>query len=111
MGFAPAAPTQPAAETPAAETPAAETPAAETPAAETPAAETPAAAKPAAEVVRIPDSDDEGRHDAEVLDVLERLVEPVGTAPLTDPGEMRARLARTAAAKKPGSRSDERFHE
>lgn len=65
----------------------------------------------AAEVVRVPDADDDGRHDAEVLDVLERLVEPVGTGSTADPGEMRARLARTAARKKPGSRADERFQE
>jgi hypothetical protein len=65
-----------------------------------------------ASVVRVPDADDEGRHDAEVLDVLERLVEPIGTpVPEADPGAMRARLARTAARKKPGSRSDERFHD
>ncbi len=68
--------------------------------------------KPAAEVVKVPESDDVERHDAQVLDVLERLVEPIGAgAPTTDPGDLRARLARTAAAKKPGSRSDERFHE
>jgi hypothetical protein len=63
-------------------------------------------------VVPIPDADDADRHDAEVLDVLERLVEPIGTpVPEADPGAMRARLARTAARKKPGSRSDERFHD
>ena len=92
-------------------TPPAERAAPAQPTSEKPAAATPAAAEPAAEVVRVPEPDDDGRHDAEVLDVLERLVEPIGTAPATDPGEMRARLARTAAAKKPGSRSDDRFHE
>jgi hypothetical protein len=46
-----------------------------------------------------PDSDDE------VLDVLNRLV-PSSEEPhvLDDPGDLRARLARTAALKKPGSR-------
>jgi hypothetical protein len=45
--------------------------------------------------------------DAAVLDVLNRLVEPVGDpgpAGDDDVGDMRARLARTAALKKPGSR-------
>ena len=44
--------------------------------------------------------------DATVLDVLNRLVEPVGDPdPASDDvGDMRARLARTAALKKPGSR-------
>jgi hypothetical protein len=44
--------------------------------------------------------------DATVLDVLNRLVEPVGDpGPAGDDvGDMRARLARTAALKKPGSR-------
>lgn len=43
--------------------------------------------------------------DAAVLDVLNRLVEPVGDPPTEDDQtDMRARLARTAALKKPGSR-------
>ncbi len=44
--------------------------------------------------------------DATVLDVLNRLVEPVGDPEPAgdDIGDMRARLARTAALKKPGSR-------
>lgn len=44
--------------------------------------------------------------DADVLDVLNRLVEPVGDPEPAgdDAGDMRARLARTAALKKPGSR-------
>jgi len=44
--------------------------------------------------------------DATVLDVLNRLVEPVGEPDPAgdDVGDMRARLARTAALKKPGSR-------
>ena len=44
--------------------------------------------------------------DATVLDVLNRLVEPVGDPDPAgdDVGDMRARLARTAALKKPGSR-------
>ena len=44
--------------------------------------------------------------DADVLDVLNRLVEPVGDPdPMgDDASDMRARLARTAALKKPGSR-------
>ncbi|HEX6845084.1 MAG TPA: hypothetical protein VF235_08220, partial [Actinomycetota bacterium] len=47
--------------------------------------------------------------DAEVIDVLERLVEPAGAQtlhPELDPSEIRARLAKTAASKKPGSRQD-----
>ena len=47
--------------------------------------------------------------DAEVIDVLERLVEPAGGQtlhPELDPSEIRARLAKTAASKKPGSRQD-----
>jgi hypothetical protein len=52
-----------------------------------------------------PDSDED------VLEVLHRLVEPVGSGAtsLDAASDMRARLARTAARKKPGSRSDERF--
>jgi hypothetical protein len=43
--------------------------------------------------------------DDAVLDVLHRLVPESETAePLPDPGDLRARLARTAALKKPGSR-------
>jgi hypothetical protein len=46
-----------------------------------------------------PDSDDD------VLDVLHRLVPETETPrALDDPGDLRARLARTAALKKPGSR-------
>jgi hypothetical protein len=43
----------------------------------------------------------------EAVDVLHRLVEPVGAheePPGSDPSVIRARLARTAALKKPGSR-------
>jgi len=44
--------------------------------------------------------------DEEAVDVLARLVEPVSGSPNSevDPGAIRARLARTAALKKPGSR-------
>ena len=44
--------------------------------------------------------------DEEAVDVLARLVEPVSGSPSSevDPGAIRARLARTAALKKPGSR-------
>lgn len=63
--------------------------------------ETPAAP----DVIRVPDLDTQDGSDAEVLEVLERLVTPAGegAAPgVQDPGEIRARLARTAARKKPG---------
>jgi hypothetical protein len=58
------------------------------------------ARQPAAVAAGSPDSD------ADVLDVLNRLVEPVGAPDPVgdDAGDMRARLARTAALKKPGSR-------
>jgi hypothetical protein len=64
------------------------------------------------EVVVIPPAairDDESDHEAR--EVLERLVEPVAVAvaPADDPSELRAKLARTAARKKPGSRHEERF--
>jgi hypothetical protein len=79
---------------------------------------------PPPKVVALPESDlvapapsipsDDGR-DAEVIDVLERLVEPAGGQtlhPELDPSEIRARLAKTAASKKPGTRQDrERFIE
>jgi len=43
--------------------------------------------------------------DDEVLDVLNRLVpSPDDPHPVEEPGDLRARLARTAALKKPGSR-------
>jgi hypothetical protein len=59
----------------------------------------PERAKVATGAAHGPDSDDD------VLDVLHRLVpEPESPAPLDDPGDLRARLARTAALKKPGSR-------
>jgi hypothetical protein len=46
-----------------------------------------------------------GRADPEARDVLERLVpEPVDRVPADDVDELRSRLARTAALKKPGSR-------
>ena len=54
---------------------------------------------PAAARAHGPDTDDD------VLDVLNRLVpSPEEPHPLDDPGDLRARLARTAALKKPGSR-------
>lgn len=59
-------------------------------------------------------SQEPSSHDETAVDVLNRLVEPVGahTAPeATDTSEIRARLARTAALKKPGSRHEERFRE
>jgi len=58
------------------------------------------ARQPAAVAAGSPDSD------ADVLDVLNRLVEPVGDPDAVgdDASDMRARLARTAALKKPGSR-------
>jgi hypothetical protein len=60
-------------------------------------------------VVHLPDAEQPEQDD--VLSVLERLVAPVPSAePSQDAAsDMRARLARTAAAKKPGSRSDDRF--
>jgi hypothetical protein len=59
----------------------------------------PQPAKVAAPAGHGPDSDDA------VLDVLHRLVPESETAePRPDPGDLRARLARTAALKKPGSR-------
>jgi hypothetical protein len=59
----------------------------------------PQPAKAGAPAAHGPDSDDA------VLDVLHRLVpESETAAPLPDPGDLRARLARTAALKKPGSR-------
>ncbi len=61
-------------------------------------------------VVVIPEASD---HEESAVEVLNRLVEPVGAGvvPEADPGEMRSRLARTAALKKPGSRSEERFRD
>jgi hypothetical protein len=61
-------------------------------------------------VVRVPEAGAPDS-DRDVLDVLERLVEPVSTGARSEDAasDMRTRLARTAAAKKPGSRSDERF--
>ncbi len=67
-----------------------------------------------APVVRIPEATGAGSgSDRDVLSVLERLVEPVGAGETSEDAasDMRTRLARTAAAKKPGSRSDDRFHE
>jgi hypothetical protein len=56
-----------------------------------------------------PDHPDDA-NDADARVVLERLVEPVGAATSTeDPGALRARLERTAAQKKPGSRHDDRL--
>jgi hypothetical protein len=50
-------------------------------------------------------STDEAGGDREAVDVLNRLVTPVDSdRPASDPGDIRARLARTAALKKPGSR-------
>jgi hypothetical protein len=65
------------------------------------------------DVVRIPDARSSDTHDEDVIEVLERLVPPAGRQalhPELDPGEIRARLAKTAASKKPGGR-DERFRE
>ena len=55
----------------------------------------------------------EDQPDEDVLSILERLVEPVGASAKggVDPGDLRARLARTAARKKPGSRAAEQFNE
>ena len=70
-------------------------------------------AKKGAEVVVVPEPEKaragakrRGRDiDDEVLDVLNRLVpSPDDPHPLEEPGDLRARLARTAALKKPGSR-------
>ena len=72
-----------------------------------------AVAKKGAEVVVVPEPEKaragakrRGRDiDDEVLDVLNRLVpSPDDPHPLEEPGDLRARLARTAALKKPGSR-------
>jgi hypothetical protein len=70
-----------------------------------PVVERPPVVLPASEVV---ENADEGARE-----VLERLVEPVAAAvvPAADPSALRAKLARTAALKKPGSRHDERLAE
>jgi hypothetical protein len=71
--------------------------------------------RPPRELVVVPDAEDAVPTQApaspasgeEAVDVLNRLVEPVGVRqdPTTaDPSVIRARLARTAALKKPGSR-------
>lgn len=66
------------------------------------------------DVVVIPEADTiDERPAAEGDDVLERLVEPVSTsrAPVEDPSVLRARLAHTAAAKKPWYRAERRRRE
>jgi hypothetical protein len=74
---------------------------------------TPAPVAAASVASTAPSTMGEDGRDADVLDVLERLVEPAGGQtlhPELDPAEIRARLAKTAAAKKPGARQDrERF--
>jgi hypothetical protein len=65
------------------------------------------------EVVVVPELQPAGKESAS--DLLDRLVEPVGAHdPSDDAGDLRARLARTAAIKKPGSRerreADEKQH-
>jgi hypothetical protein len=55
------------------------------------------------EVVVVPELQPAGEESAS--DLLDRLVEPVGAHdPSDDAGDLRARLARTAAIKKPGSK-------
>jgi hypothetical protein len=51
--------------------------------------------------------------DREVLDVLHRLVpdHDVDPEPVDDTSELRSRLARTAALKKPGSRERQEHHD
>ena len=63
---------------------------------------------PASDVVRVSATDENA------VEVLERLVEPVGASPVhpgEDPSVLRAKLARTAAVKKPGYRREERMRE
>jgi hypothetical protein len=60
-------------------------------------------------VLRVPEAavdDDLHVDDESAADVLERLVEPSGPTSAVDPSVVRARLARLAASKKPGSRTD-----
>jgi hypothetical protein len=58
-----------------------------------------------------PTTEEEADH-ASVLEVLHRLVpDTPEPEPQEDPGDMRARLARTAALKKPGSRERREAHE
>ena len=70
-----------------------------------------AAGSAPAPVVKVPDVQGSPDSDEDVIEVLNRLVEPVGpgAANADAASDMRARLARTAARKKPGSRSDDRF--
>ncbi|HSL10757.1 MAG TPA: hypothetical protein VLA82_05535 [Actinomycetota bacterium] len=58
-----------------------------------------------------PSSPTDPNDDGDARNVLERLVDPVAPSvtPATDPGALRAALARTAARKKPGARHDERL--
>ena len=80
--------------------------------AEAPPAEAPPAGAPPAEAPAA--SHEPSSHDETAVDVLNRLVEPVGAhvgPEGTDTSEIRARLARTAALKKPGSRHQERLRE
>jgi hypothetical protein len=65
--------------------------------------------EPILDLVVLPDTATSGpdpSSNEEAADVLARLVEPVSERPSNevDPGAIRARLARTAALKKPGSR-------
>jgi outer membrane biosynthesis protein TonB len=81
------------------------------PEAEPAAASTDRAAEP--KVVVVPELQPAGKESAS--DLLDRLVEPVGAHdPSDDAGDLRARLARTAAIKKPGSKerreADEKQH-
>ncbi len=68
-------------------------------------AETPSAPAVSTPIV-IPPSETIEATDGEAREVLERLVDPVAAAvvPAADPSVLRAKLARTAALKKPGSR-------
>jgi hypothetical protein len=66
----------------------------------------PASGRPASPPVVLPPSETIEATDGEAREVLERLVDPVAAAvvPAADPSVLRAKLARTAALKKPGSR-------
>ena len=75
---------------------------------------TPSAPMPVAQPpVVLPASETVEPADEGAREVLERLVEPIAAAvvPAADPSVLRAKLARTAALKKPGSRHDERLAE
>ena len=70
-------------------------------------AETSAESEPWPEVVVVPEMQPAttGAKEESASEVLDRLVEPVGSHELSDEASnLRARLARTAAIKKPGSK-------